>query len=258
MIRLDQRRIFYAAAIPGTVVLLAIAWITYRPLSAREAALDAEIASRTAELASRGFGLTPDAIGIEAGVVEAEVETLRAIASRGRALDRAPLVMERGGQPFQLLEFEQERAAAAGRLQARAEQAKVKLEDGGLEFLGEASIGRDRPRALWAQLALAEQAIGAALASGVQSVEPLVALSPRELRANAEDPPVAEEISIALRVIGTSATVQSFIERLSLGDGAADLLRPLLLDRLVLRKEGTENQDRVSANLVVTGLLTYK
>lgn len=249
---LASPRVFWWLLLPALVLLL-LAWSRIRALDTRAAALASETASLRAELARDGF--EPDATTLRErrDRVLAETATLRDYAAFSQKLADDPLVREAAVRPFTLIEFERQRALVSESLRARAQAAKVKLGPGTLEVLADKSESPARPRHRWAQLALAREIADRAITAQVAAYEALPVPAVREIRADANSPVLADEILFAAQVTGDSAHVQAFVELLALG-GAPEGPR-LLLEHLVLRKDGVSQPDLASATVVVAALL---
>ncbi len=250
-----QKWILYAVILPAALGLAALAWLVHGPLVAEEAALDRTIGELQADISRQGLG--PDAAGLEQRARHHEIETeeLRALVAAGRVLDRDSLVVEYASRPFQLIDFEQAKVAAFGTLQTEADAAGVKIVDSGYYVLADAAAGRDQPRSLWAQLALARLTAKRAIAAKVATYEATVLPAPRSLRLEPNGPVIVNKIRLMVRVTGASDRVQGFLEHLALG-GEADGDGPLFIEHVVLRKEGTGAPDLASATVVVVGLLS--
>lgn len=246
-------KLFWRVLAPAAVLLLA-AWWQVGALVRREAALAAEIQSLRAELSHGGFEADAAAIASRRELAVKETETLRYFTEFSRRLAADPLVRLSAGRPFQLIEFERERAAVAQDLRERASAAKVKLDASAFEVLADNSESPAQPRRRWAQLALAREVAARAVAAGVGTYEALPVPAVRELRVAKSTPVLAEEILFAARVTGESASVQAFVEYLALGVEPHDLR--LIVEHLVLRKDGISAPDQASATVVVAGLLS--
>ncbi|AHF93194.1 hypothetical protein OPIT5_26235 [Opitutaceae bacterium TAV5] len=289
MIPFYSQRFFYAIVVPLVVVLLALA-IAHRPLVRREADTDRQLAELKAALVNVGHGADPAELKRQADALARETAVLRDIAAEARSLDRAPLVRAHTDDSFQLIEFEQERAAATQAARAAAAKAGVKLADSAFDILSDASLSPPQPRRRWAQLELARIICDHAITAKVATYEALPVPATREMRLDAGGPLLAVEILFSARVTGKSDRVQAFIEQLALGtpaakdeqkqksadatdtatddDGAAagddkGVAVPasdhrVLIEHLVLRKEGTAASDEASATVVVAGLLSGK
>lgn len=252
VIKLASPRVFWWLLLPA-LLLLALAWREILSLGARERALASEAAALRASLARDGFELDASALQARRARVLAETSTLRDYAAFSRRLADDPLVREASARPFTLIEFERERAAIAEALRARASAAGVKLGPGTLEVLADNSESPAQPRRRWAQLALAREVARRAIAAEVASYEALPVPAVREIRAEKTSPVLAEEILFAARVTGDSAHVQAFVEFLALGAKPEE--PRLLLEHLVLRKDGVREPDLASATVVVAALL---
>ncbi len=250
MIPLSHPRVFYAVIVPAAMIL-AFAWIAHRSLASREASLDARIGRLHDELTRRGIATDPVSLDERTRDLARETDELRALSGRGLTLARDPLVASHATRPFQLIEFEQERTAAARAAQAAATQAGVKIDALAFDVLADTTESPAQPRRRWAQLALARLVVDRAIDARVATLEMLPVPAVRELRLDTGAPVLAEEILVSVRVTGPGARVQAFLEHLILADPA----NPLLLEHFILRKEGTASTDLASATVVVAGLL---
>lgn len=249
---LASPRVFWWLLLPAVLLLLA-AWLHIHTLGVREKTLASEAAALRAELARDGFEADAPALLARRDRVLAETAALRDYTAFSRRLSDDALVREAAGRPFTFIEFERERAAAAEALRERAAAAKVKLAASALEVLADNSQSPAQPRRRWAQLALAREIAERAISAQVATYEALPVPAVREIRAAKNAPVLAEEILFGARVTGDSAHVQAFVELLALGSDADD--PRLLLEHLVLRKDGVSQPDQASATVVVAALL---
>ena len=249
---LASPRVFWWLILPAVLLLLA-AWFQIHALGAREKTLAAEAASLRAELAGGGFEADAPSLLARRVRVLAETAALRDYTAFSRRLETDALVRENAARPFTFIEFERERAAAAEALRVQAAAAKVKLAPSSLEVLADNSQSPARPRRRWAQLALAREIAERAISARVATYEALPVPAVREIRSGKNAPVLAEEILFGARVTGDSAHVQAFVELLALGADADD--PRLLIEHLVLRKDGVSQPDQASATVVVSALL---
>lgn len=245
-------RVFWWLLLPALAVLI-LAWQHIVSLGARERALAAEAASLRAGLERDGFEADVAALEARHDRVLAETALLRDYLAFSKKLADDPLIREAGTRPFTLIEFERERNSIAADLRARAAAAKVKLAPSSLDVLADNSETAPKPRRRWAQLALAREVATRAISAGVASYEALPVPAVREFRVEKNSPVIADEILFAARVTGDSAHIQAFVELLVLGPDA-DSPR-LLIEHLVLRKDGTSEPDLASATVVVATLI---
>lgn len=249
---LASPRVFWWLLLPALVVLLA-AWSHVGSLDARVAKLSSEAATLRADLARDGFEPDADSLHARRERTLAEAATLRDYAGFSQKLAADPLVRDAATRPFTLIEFERERASADTALRTRASAAKVTLAPNTLGILADTTESPAQPRRRWAQLALARELADRAIAAQVSTYEALPVPAVREIRAEKTSPVLADEILFAARVTGDSAHVQAFVELLALG---TDANAPrLLLEHLVLRKDGVREPDLASATVVVAALL---
>lgn len=255
--RFYSQRFFYTLLVPLAVLLLVTA-IAYRPLVNREAELDRQLAELQSVLIRAGHGADPAGLERQSGELSREAAQLRAIAAQSHSLDRAALVVTYGDKPFQLIEFEQERAAASQAARAAAAKAGVKLADSAFDVLAETGSPAE-PRRRWAQLALASLVAHHAIEARVASYEALPVPAVREMRLDPASPIVAVQVLFSARVTGKSGRMQAFLEQLALGspsDKPTVSDDHLLVEHLVFRKEGTAATDDSSATVVVAALLS--
>lgn len=249
----SSTKLFWRVLAPAAVLLLA-AWWQVGALARREAALTAEAEALRSELSRGGFESDATSIASRRELAIKETEALRYFTEFSRRLAVDPLVQRSVGRPFQLIEFERERAAVAQKLRERATAAKVKLDASAFEVLADNSESPAQPRRRWAQLALAREVAARAVSAGVGTYEALPVPAVRELRVARSTPVLADEILFSARVTGESASVQAFVEYLALGVAPDDLR--LIVEHLVLRKDGISAPDQASATVVVAGLLS--
>ena len=250
--RFSSPRIFWFVLLPAAALLLA-AWACAGALARREAALAREIEGLRAELRNGGVEEAPEAVRSRAALIGRETSALRDFVARAERLGRDPLVRDHEHLAFQLIEFERERAAVAQAVREQAAAADVKLDTSAFEVLADNSERPTQPRWRWAQLAVAREVAARAVAAKVGTYEALPVPAVREVRVDKTSPVLVEQILFSVRVTGDSARVQDFIEYLALGAAPGDLR--LVIEHLVLRKDGTASPDLASATVVVAGLL---
>ncbi len=250
--RLSSSRVFWFVLVPVAALLLA-AWGYAGALARRDAVLAREIEGLRAELRGGGFEYASKAVRSRGEAVRRETSALRDFVARAERLERDPLVRDHEGLAFQLIEFERERASAAQAAREQAAAAGVKLDASAFGVLADNSERPEQPRRRWAQLAVAREVAARAIAAKVGAYEALPVPAVREVRVDKASPVLAEQILFSARVTGDSARVQDFIEYLALGAAPEDLR--LVIEHLVLRKDGTASPDLASATVVVAGLL---
>jgi hypothetical protein len=252
MTRLSSPRVLGWVLVPAAVLIVAAWWRT-GALARNEVALEREAARLRAELAAGGYSTDAARVRARADRLREETELLRSLAVSAQGLGRDPLVADHVSRPFQLIEFERERAAVAQAAREQAAAAGVKLDASAFEVLADNSESPPQPRRRWAQLALARQVAARAIAAKVGTYEALPVPAVREMRVEKSSPVLVEQILFSVRVTGDSARVQDFVEYLALGTGPEDLR--LVIEHLVLRKDGIAAPDQASATVVLAGLL---
>lgn len=240
------------ALLPATLGLLGL-WRYSASLDARAAALQAEAVQLRAGLAAEGHSDHAGVLATNQSLLTEETAALRGLTAAAERLGEAPLVRERAASPFRLIDFERERAAAAAELGERASAASVRLDASAFGTLADETESGASARRRWAQLALAREVASRAIAARVTTYEALPVPAVREIRVQRDTPLLAEEILFTARVSGPGARVQEFVELLALGAAPGDA--PLLLEHVVLRKDGVAQPDLASATVVVAALL---
>lgn len=248
---LASGRLFWAGLLPATLLVLG-AWYQAGVLARREAALAREASGLREELRRDGFSPTAAEMEKRTAQVRADEAWLRELADAGRGLAGHAVVRGHAGRPFQLIEFERERASAAFAAREKASAAGVTLDASAFGVLADTSESPARPAWRWAQLAMAGEAADRAVAAKVSAYEALPVPAVRRIRMDKNAPVLADEILFAVRVTGESAAVQAFVEGLALGGEGG--IR-FFLEHLVLRKDGTSAPDRASATVVISALL---
>jgi hypothetical protein len=251
--RRSSSRFLWFVLVP-MAALVVWAWYYAGVLARREAGLAREVAALRGELAQGGFESDAAAINARRARLLLESLKLRDVVQVARRLEADELMQTYAGRPFQLIEFERERAAVALGIRTRAVPAKVRIDESAFEVLSDKSESPAQPRRRWAQLVLAREAALRAVAAGVASYEALPVPAVREMRAGETSPVISEEVLFSVRVTGASARVQAFVEYLALGEKPADLR--FAIEHLVLRKDGTAAPDQASATVVLAGLLS--
>jgi len=250
--RLASPRVFWFALLPAAVLVLA-AWLRAGTLARRHSTLAGEITRLRAELAAAGFEPTAEALREREDFLRRETAGFRSYTEQTGRLARDPLVRDHENLPFQLIEFERERANLAQRARDAATAAKVKLAPSAFDILAADSAEAARPRHRWAQLAVAREIAARAITARVGTYEALPVPAVREVRTAKDQPVLTEQILFSVRVTGDSARVQDFIELLALGAAPEDLR--FVFEHLVLRKDGTSAPDLASATVVVAAFL---
>jgi hypothetical protein len=233
----------------------------YRPLCRRAGEIDrplAETWGRLLEISPHAKSLGTGYVHrIEMGLAEALASSQALDEVRRRALVRIELdgsIRARMDQPFQLIEFQNERQVRLEELARLAGQAKVGLGSGVAEGFPEYAAGRPDPTLLWPQLAVAHHLVAAAIQSQVSTVA-VVRLPPMMFHGAQTNPSQwLVEIPVEMEVAGPAPAISRMLELLPLraeeakARGFPEPLpgKPVVfLQGLLLRKEGREPPDRV-------------
>lgn len=250
--RLSSPRFLGWILLPAALLVLA-AWYQAGSFAAREAALAREADQLRDQLRAGGFSPDIAAINERLQLLSAETALLSTILDTTQSLARDPLVSNHATLPFQLIEFERERAAAAQNAREQAAAIGVNLSPSAFDVLADNSESPPQPRRRWAQLAIAREVAARAIAAKVATYEALPVPAVREIRLQRDSPVLMEEILFSVRVTGDSARVQTFVEYLALGVNPKDLR--FMLEHFVLRKDGIATPDQASATVVLAALL---
>jgi len=283
---LFSKRFFYIILLPLATALVVIALLC-APLIQRESALDKELAELQARLKNSGYGANVDELNKQVEMLAAETARLQEIALQSCVLDKVPLVVKYAAEPFQLIKFEQEKAAIAAETGSAAAKAGVKFADSAFNVLnGTTANGappatpatsatstttsapainfspqnpNDFPRRRWAQLALAQLIASHAIAAKVATYEALPVPLVKEIRLEPTSPAIAVEVQFCVKVTGKSAQISDFIEQVTLGktsEKSDAISEHLLIENVLLRKEGVAATDNASATLLIAAFLS--
>lgn len=175
-----------------------------------------------------------------------------------------PAVLEKMKQPFQLVEFQNERQLLLEELDQAARAKQISLAPSIYFSYPEYSADLAQPGLLWAHLAVVHQALITAIRCDISTIESVNSRPPAPIRLEDGAVPVADELSVSLQLTGSSAAVSQFLACLPLrAQEAAKLGLPeipkakpdLFIDRVVIRKETPEKPDVVRLDLRFTGLV---
>ncbi len=172
--------------------------------------------------------------------------------------------LERLGEPFLLIHFENERLRLAEELVALARSKKVGYEAAVTNGLPRYTADLVEPALLWARLEFARQVLLTALhaqVGAVRHLEQLPAVSHRSLITGRR---YYEELPMRLEVVGTVDPVSRFLTNLPLrgaeleDTGLAGALtnKPVLfLSHLLLRKSAPDRPAEMRVELIVSGFV---
>jgi hypothetical protein len=266
-----RRRIQRALILSGLGLVLYFLGV-YRPLSRRAAALDKPLLDYWRDLAA----LTYQTNGFNGEELPRIEEALRqvqtSLASLGRAekvslalLELEPAVKDKLKEPFQLIDFQNERQLALEDLGRLAAQNQVALAPSVAAGFPEYTADRQQPALLWVQLALLRHLLTSAVAckvgvvTGVK-VPPIVFYG---APTNGHRVFLAE-VPLQVNLTGSAVAVSKFLQSLPLraddikarGLPETSTNKPaLFIDQIFLRKESRAKPDDVRLDLTVCGFV---
>jgi hypothetical protein len=241
----------------------------FRPLSRRAVELDRSLQSVWRKLADINIknqarlGWDEEIVAENRRFAERSFSALQRAAQRTRdLLEFDAAVGERLQEPFQFLDYEQQRLRMIDDLRNLAAAKKVGLEPGAVAGYPEYTFGKEKPNLLWAQLAVVNRILTAAVASGPSTVRSL-SLLPARIHNSPEGGRVLyEEYPARLEFTGPTASVFDFLLSLSgnvAGTNAAgaspSASRPLLFINDIILKASTNSPNEVALEAVVSGFL---
>jgi hypothetical protein len=165
--------------------------------------------------------------------------------------------------PFQLLDYEKSRLQMMADLQELAQGRKVRLDDGVLEAYPQHSTGLKKPALLWAQLAVVNQALTAAIVQEPRAIEAMTVLPPVAHGEREPDNGVLEELAVGLEMSGPPDSIHRFLASLPLRSeeikvlGGREVSVPkaaLFVQRIMLRN-ATNNLNEAHLDIVVSGFV---
>lgn len=250
--QLIEGRALWFGLLPACMLAAGL-WVFTNRLESEAAGSLARAEALRGQLRANGAEGDAPAIERAAALHAAEAEELRDITAASTTLQNDPLVRDHEGVPFQLIDFERERVAAASLVRDGAKASGTRVSDSAFDVLADTTPTVSNPRHRWAQLALAKTAALRAVRAKVATYEARTVPAVREFREGSDRPALAEQVLFSVRVTGSSAAVQEFVELLALGEQPTE--PRVFLEHLVLRKEGVEAPDLVEATIVFGSLL---
>lgn len=265
---LNRQRVSWILLLTG-VALIAYYAIVYRPLSNMVYALDKPLTNVWSQTI-----VTNPVSGIVEGVdFEGTSQDLRKAQAARRALAQQresilsrivlePEIQSRLNQPFQLLDFQNERQVRADEITQLAKQNRVSI---GPEVEGvypRYTAIEGHPTELWAELAIVHQALATAIHSKVSSIRSAKLLDGQSHPALGPSQPGLLEVRLTLDISGPMAAVSRFLVALPLtgremqtaGLPSALTNKPaLFIDRWMLRKAAPDKPNDVELELVISG-----
>lgn len=243
----------------------------YRPLSKTSESLDEPLMGLWQQLVRTNAqdqtveGL--DADDIQATLQQAQISRVRFEAFRQTLLARLeldPAITRKLSEPFQLIDFQNERQDRIADLSRLAKLRAVELDTNVLEEFPNYPVDHGVPALLWAQLVLCESVLKTAINSGNSRISRINVQPVRSASTNVEGSVYLHEIPLEIELSGSMLAVSRFLtslpmrsdEVLALGLPEADRSKaPYFIDRLLLTKQSPEQMDGVSVRATVVGYL---
>jgi hypothetical protein len=248
--------------------LAAYFFFVLTPLSRRAAALDAPLEKDWQALAARlgtTNSVTIDFQGITNRLArnrEALVVLKKAREHAAKRLELPQEVRLRMDDPFQLVEYENERSRQLDELRQLARQRKVNVNPAVFDAFPEHTADVRQPALLWPALEFIRIILTSAIESKVAAVHSLSV--PVWFTEGPPAPGMPAEIPLQLEISGPMETVAALIQSLPLrtdeirtaGLPPVPANKPaLFVDRLTIRKQAPEKPDDVRASLRIVGFV---
>ncbi len=241
-----------AGLLIALLVLASYYAAVFRPLVEKEKAQTAPFEAMQAKLRAAATnnpaisGLSDEIlVRIEASLLESSNNLARARSLVSSRHAPEATITAQLSRPFQLIDYQNERLKRIERLNSLAAERKVALAPAAVAGLPEFTVENPTPELLWGQLSLADGLMRAALASGVASVEKIVAAAPVTHPVPASSAERLVELPLRLEVVGGfDAVTRLLAVALSEPAGRAGLKLPeveglpaVTLGPILLRKE---------------------
>jgi hypothetical protein len=271
MTGLKQQRVYQRTLFLIGLVLSLYFLLGYQRLSRRVAALDAPLTNAWQKLL---------ATELENGVVDPR--NLSRIAENLRQVERSVALLESTAQkvasrieldgtiraklkePFQLIDFQNERQLRIEELSRLAKQQQVVLEPAVLAGFPESTADRKQPELLWVQLAMINKLLSAAIACKAMNVKSILLPPVEPHQSQSDGREFLDEIPVRIELTGSMEAMSRYLFCLPL---RAEELKPLglpenfpskpvlFIDKLLVRKQSPEKPDEVSVDLRVCGFV---
>lgn len=191
-----------------------------------------------------------------------ELEQFTETARNRAALE--PAVQAKMRQPFQLVDFQNERQLRLEELERMAKEKKIAVDSGVPYGYPEYSSDLKQPSLLWGHLAAVHQSLLVAIQCQITAINGVSARSPRRIPPDEMQPRIADELPFTLQLTGNMSAVNRFLTTLPLRTAEAQALglpelpatKPaLFIDRVMVRKESPEKPDIVRVELRAVALI---
>lgn len=266
--RAHSSRLPIATALAGLVLVLYYASV-FKPLSRRVDDLDGPLTNLWHSFVTTNR--THEACaGLDFTLVDQRVEELRGALKHLESAQSAvqtrlklpPEVNARLAEPFQLIDFQNDRSRQAEALTRLAKEKGVACEPAVLNGLPEYSVDLVDPRLLWPRLYFANQLLLAAVHSKVAGLRSLTQLPSISHRKDSVGDGLLEELPMRIELFGPTPAVAQFVTSLPLRGEDLNLVgldtlltnKPVFFaGRILARKHSPERPEDVLLELTVSG-----
>ena len=254
------------------LVLGVYTFAVYLPLNSWVKSFDKPI-EQNLKVLNKKFPLNADKNWIDISPLEKNIKDYEEIEAR---LDALKITIERQTafseqvvaklkQPFQLVEYQNERQLCQEELQAAASSNFVTIYPGVLAGYPEYSSEMKNPELLWAYLSMVHNSLLSAINCRITSINSLMTRPVKTIAQDDKTNAFPRELSFKITVAGNSRSVLKFITLLpakfnpEVKDASLKMDKPeLYIDRILIKKDGIEDTDNVMADLRICGFVLVK
>ncbi len=254
------------------LVLGVYTFAVYLPLNSWVKSFDKPI-EQNLKVLNKKFPLNADKNWIDISPLEKNIKDYEEIEAR---LDALKITIERQTafseqvvaklkQPFQLVEYQNERQLCQEELQAAASSNFVTIYPGVLAGYPEYSSEMKNPELLWAYLSMVHNSLLSAINCRITSINSLMTRPVKTIAQDDKTNAFPRELSFKITVAGNSRSVLKFVTLLpakfnpEVKDASLKMDKPeLYIDRILIKKDGIEDTDNVMADLRICGFVLVK
>lgn len=258
----------------GFMLLMAYILIVYKPLNNWIESLDLPIQKRLNELSGKNpIKLNNNTIDITP--IERRLNILEDTQQKFSAIEKlvkkqtalSQFTTEKIKQPFQLVDFQNERQLRQEELEKVANTSNVIVYPSVLSGYPEYSAELKRPELLWAQLEMVHSVLLAAINSRVYSINSLSITKPQKTApSEGKLLDMPDEILFRVQITSTSRSLFKFLADVTGGftstatsnTNTTKISPPMLIDRILIKKEGPENPELIRAEIRFCGFVFFE
>lgn len=264
---LNRPRVQWMLFLSG-VALAIYYFLVYLPLSKTVAGLDEPLRGVMQQL------IVTNGETVEVLNHAATAEQLRRILEAGKSLEKAraevlsrialdPALAARLKQPFQLIDFQNERQLKIEELGRMARENKVQVDPKVIEAYPKYSPTQERPAELWSELAMMHYALALAVHARVPIVKSARMLEGQAHRSGTGAMRL-EEQRVQVEMAGPALVIAQFLADLpkpgkelkgSAGPEVIASKPSMFVEKWMLRKSSATNPDEVVLDAVITGFV---